>query len=122
MCKPLARSATLAHRLSWELFRGTIPTGAHVLHKCDTPACVNPDHLFLGTHSENMADMVRKGRSRGAVGVRNGSARLSEDDVREIRRVYALGGVSIRQIARRHGVSFGTIQELLAGKAWRHVA
>jgi hypothetical protein len=57
-----------AHRASWLLFRGPIPDGLHVLHKCDTPLCVNPEHLFVGTHADNMADMKSKGRARSGRG------------------------------------------------------
>lgn len=66
-----------AHRASWEIYRGEIPVGIHVLHKCDVPQCVNPDHLFLGTHSENILDCSRKGRMP--------QKKLSDDDVANIR-------------------------------------
>ena len=70
-----------AHRVSWELFRGAIPDGLHVLHRCDNPACVNPEHLFLGTATDNMADKYRKGRQARGEGVAR--PKLTEAKVRE---------------------------------------
>lgn len=70
----------MAHRLAWELNKGPIPHGGHVLHRCDTPACINPDHLFIGDQEINMRDMARKGRHRG---VRK--TKLAHDVVRQIR-------------------------------------
>ena len=68
-----------AHRVSWMLHRGEIPEGVCVLHTCDTPSCVNPDHLFLGTHKDNEQDKMRKGRK--PVGEKIPWHKLSEDDV-----------------------------------------
>lgn len=118
-------TAKTAHRISWELHRGPIPKGIDVLHKCDTPCCVRPDHLTLGTHAENMADMVRKRRqARGDAlsakvrGERNGHAKLTEDDVRAIR---AATGTN-QDIASRFGVKHVVISQIRSRTRWRHVS
>ena len=108
-----------AHRVSWELHNGQIPEGMSVLHRCDNPACVNPDHLFLGTHADNMADKAAKGRGsfRGA---RNPRARFVPDDVRAIRNRHA-DGESIRGLARSYGCSQCAIQGIVHRRTWRHI-
>jgi len=100
-----------AHRVSYEVFIGPIPDGLFVLHRCDQPACVNPDHLFLGTHEDNMRDMVRKNRHHGY-------PRLTKQQVIEIRRAHRDGerGASL---ARRFGVVHGTITLLIQRHTWR---
>lgn len=75
----------LAHRLAWELFRGQIPEGLLVLHKCDNPACVNPVHLFLGTHKDNSQDMIAKGRNAKRLAPHTRTRKLTADQVRAIR-------------------------------------
>lgn len=106
-----------AHRLSWELHRGPIPAGLHVCHRCDTPACVNPEHLFLGTHDDNMRDRDEKGRNVNHCGTLHGNAKLSDDDVRAIR----LDGRNQRDIARAYGVSQSQIWCIKRRRTWRHV-
>ena len=110
---------TKAHRASWEAHRGPVPLGMHVLHKCDTPACVNPAHLFVGTPTENMADMIAKGRDRRLPGSLNGQAKLTEADVREIR---SLKGLMFQwQIAERFGVTQVQVGNILRGASWRNL-
>ena len=107
-----------AHRASWELNRGPIPNGLSVLHKCDTPACVNPDHLFLGTQADNMHDMFAKGRRPTARGERAGKAKLTEEQVLAIRddpRPY-------REIAHAYGLgSHSSVKAIKLRRSWAHV-
>ena len=116
------RSQIGAHRASWEIHFGPIPDGMSVLHRCDNPPCVRPDHLFLGTQSDNIRDMARKARlggqcsSEGTKGERNGNARLTEQQVAEIR---ALGGtMSQQRIADRFGITQAHVSSILLRQRW----
>lgn len=109
----------MAHRLSYELHYGPIPAGLCVCHTCDNRACVNPAHLWLGTCAENHADKWAKGRGVRLTGERSGSSKLTWDDVRAIRHLYALGGHSHRSLGRQFGVSGPAICAIVNGKTWR---
>lgn len=105
----------MAHRLSYEIHVGAIPKNMFVLHKCDNRACVNPDHLFLGTQADNMRDMVAKRRQ--LYGERNPSAKLTEEQVLEIRE--AVGRHA--DIAAQYGVERSTVGLIKRGKLWKHL-
>lgn len=113
-------SRTLAaHRVSYELHKGQIPDGLVVMHSCDTPACVNPDHLSVGTFKENTADMIAKGRKRtvSPKGTGNGKAKLNDDLVRYIRQ----SNKNAASIARELNLSGNCIRGVLSGRTWSHV-
>lgn len=107
-----------ANRVAWELEYGPIPVGLHVLHRCDTPGCVNPEHLWLGTNVENAADRDAKGRL--VRGERATFARLNASAVRLIRERSGRGETGA-SIARDMGVGQSTVSAILLGKAWGHV-
>lgn len=110
----------LCHRLSFEEENGPIPDGQCVLHSCDNRACLNPDHLFLGTQPENIADMIAKGRDRKASqkGEAHGMAKLTEHEVIAIR---SSRGFSQSELASMYGVSQSAISLIRLGKKWKHV-
>lgn len=113
----------LAHRLSYELAYGPIPSGRLVMHSCDNPPCCNPAHLSLGTHADNHADMRAKGRHQirnRVVGSRHWKALLNEENVRYIRSQIAAGAVKSR-LARQFNVSRGAIQDIAAKRSWTHL-
>lgn len=137
----------LAHRVAWVEARGEIPRGLNVCHSCDRPACVNVDHLFLGTQKDNMVDCAKKRRtSRGrkhsiicknrpnysrrnhseamkkcaARGESSGRAKLTEDKVRSLRREHATGATPT-ELSFRYGINVGTVWKVVARRLWAHV-
>lgn len=119
-----------AHRASWLMFRGPIPQSLFVLHKCDTPPCVNPDHLFLGTHLDNVRDSVTKGRHAAqkpehsvrmravvARGTEHWMAKLSEADIAAIRSARG----TQRAVSKRFGISQSSVWRIRRGVSWSHL-
>lgn len=137
----------LAHRVAFELTNGPIPDDLHICHTCDNPPCCNPSHLFAGTRSDNMQDMLSKGRgikagqhARGdrngrrthperyanvrpapMPGERNPKAKLTAEQVLEIRRLRSSGGVTQAELSRRYGVSQAKISQIVLGQVWKHL-
>lgn len=108
-----------AHKFSWEMHFGKVPDGLLVLHKCDNPICVKPNHLFLGNQKENMADAKKKGRN--AFGVKNGRSKLTDEIVKEIRKEYAFGRASSRNLGQKYSVGKSTILQIIRGNTWKHI-
>lgn len=116
-----------AHRVAYEAAHGEgSAAGLVVRHRCDTPACVNPVHLEIGTHADNVRDMMERGRhvAPGLKGGANASAKLTEDDVRTIRTAYVRGSRThgLRALARPLGVDHSLIRKIVRHELWAHVA
>lgn len=112
---------TTAHRYGYQLRRGPIPPGLCVLHTCDTPPCQNPNHWFLGTQRDNMADKEQKRRGNHVQGTRVGNAILTEEQVMEIRQRYQ-DGEHVRDIAAVYGLASSSyIYGIVRGQKWKHL-
>ena len=109
-----------AHRVSWVLAHGPVPDGLYVLHRCDNRKCVNPEHLFLGTHSDNMRDMKVKGRQISRCGEAHPLAGMTDATawlIKGLRRA----GFSLQELSKRFEVSVPVISSIANGRTWRHV-
>ncbi len=98
-----------AHRFAWAIANGPIPDEYEVCHRCDNPPCVRPDHLFLGTHLENMQDMVTKGRY------------ASKSKPERVPRGVRVNTAKLNDIGREYGVTHSVIQKVVVGRSWAHV-
>lgn len=109
---------TLAHRVAYSLFKGAIPKGMSVCHSCDYVICVNPAHLWLGTHQQNMLDAVKKGRWRG---LGKQPSKLNAEAVAAIRRNFTGKRGELTQLAHEYGVPLRTMCDVTMGKTWKWV-
>jgi len=122
-CLKVGDKTMLAHRASWEVHKGAIPNGLWVLHLCNNACCINPSHLTLGTHQENMAYMVTSGRSRqiGKNGSANHHAKLTEENVRYIRKSLKEKTKTRRQLSNEFEVTYQLIRHIEMRRGWSHL-
>ena len=112
--------ATLAHRISYEIHKGEIPEGMCVLHSCDNPGCVNPEHLHLGTQKDNARERSERKRSGDIRGEKNGRSKLTQQQVLEIIEKYKSGWIQC-DLAQEYGVNQGRISSIVTKRSWKHI-
>lgn len=114
-----------AHRFAFWFSTGTWPGDLLVCHSCDNPSCVNPAHLWLGTHGDNLQDAYEKGRIHVRAGERNGEnnglAKLTNDQVLDMRKRYAAGRITQKQLAAEYGITQATFSCVVNRKTWTHI-
>jgi hypothetical protein len=110
----------LVHRFIYSQMRGDIPEGMLVMHRCDNATCINPKHLTIGTHGDNIRDRDRKGRANRAVGARNFNTKLIPSDIPKIIKAVR-SGRSMSNIGKEFGVSATAVCSIFNGKTWKHV-
>ncbi len=110
-----------SHRISWILENGDIPENYCICHSCDNPLCCNPNHLFLGTHKDNIADRDKKGRQAIRNGIKNGNHKKIDQEILEIRQKYLTGLYTQKDLAEEYGVSQTQISFIVNKKQWKHI-
>lgn len=119
---PRNNRTRLVHRIAAVLWKGIdLASTVKVLHRCDTPLCFNPDHLFLGTQAENLSDCMTKGRARRAQGERCATSKLTAEQVLEIRRIKQTTGASNKSIGKQFGIGKNQTGMIVRGLSWRSV-
>lgn len=111
------RKTESAHRFSYKLFYGDIPNDLYVCHKCDNKLCVNPEHLFLGTHQDNIDDRERKNRNNHVIGKNVPTSKLTETEVIKIRN----SNLSSRKLAKIYGLNKTSVLDIKNGINWKHL-
>jgi len=116
----MGKTHWISSRVSYTLFKGDIPEELIILHSCDNPICVNPEHLSTGTHQDNMDEMKTRGRKVVCKGERNGTSKLKDCDVREILVLKGFGYTDA-ELATQFNISSSVVNEIVNRKAWKHV-
>lgn len=117
----LKRKMLKAHRVSWEMHRGSIPKGLLVCHRCDCPPCVKPEHLFIGSAKDNTQDMIRKGRKAPSKGELHSQSKITEYDVRLIRALWDQRVLSQSKIAKKFNITRSNVSAIVRNISWKHI-